>query len=299
MNYICHAAKARILIFFVLCSVVLYSQPEKYVIGVRRGPGFFACLFDTLSHLVIAEQQRKIPVVYWGKNSLYFEPGGYNGVLNAWEYYFEPVSPARYARSDVIHDEHVDSIKSIGGVFAYYCNNKTGKTIARYQVNKIMQKYIRVKSHITQQVITFYKKYLMGRKTVGIHLRGTDKHIECINTPPAEILAFANKMYKNHQFFIATDEEALLELAKKTLNGPVIYFDSFRSRDGRPVHFYSDNKAKVGEEVLIEALLLARCNIFLHTCSSVSTAVLCINPALDNISFPSKFIKSLSKLPKI
>lgn len=86
------------------------------------------------------------------------------------------------------------------------------------------------------------------------------------------------------QFFIATDEEKLLTKAKSLLRGPVIYCDSYRSLDGTPVFLGSKpySKAKLGEEVLIEVMLLSRCDKFIHTPSNVSIAVLFFNPELDN-----------------
>ena len=68
------------------------------------------------------------------------------------------------------------------------------------------------------------------------------------------------------------------------LNGPVVYYDSYRSVNGEPIHDseHSYNKAQLGEEVLIEVSLLARCDLFVHTRSNVSTAVLLFNPDINN-----------------
>jgi hypothetical protein len=283
--------KIYFFLVFLCTPYALIVAQEKYIIGTQSW-GLFACLFNTLNHLVIAEQQHKIPVIYWGSECPYFDPNGYNGVTNAWEYYFEPVSQAVYNSGDSINKNYVTptTIRAITEVFGY-CSSFSGKTQARYDVNKIMQKYIRVKPTIAQKVSDFYRTYMHGKKTIGIHLRGTDKITECIATPPAEILAFANKKYKGYQFYIATDEEALLNLAKKLLKGPVIAYNSMRSQNGQPIHFYNNNKPRAGEDVLIEAMLLARCHVFLHTSSNVSMGVLCMNPDLENIVFPSRFIK--------
>ena len=90
----------------------------------------------------------------------------------------------------------------------------------------------------------------------------------------------------NVQFFVATDEQKLLEEAQELLSGPVIYCDSYRSLNGEPLHRPKKkqdySKAKLGEEVLIETLLLSKCNGFVHTRSNVSTAVLFFNPELEN-----------------
>ena len=43
-----------------------------------------------------------------------------------------------------------------------------------------------------------------------------------------------------------------------------------------------EQRAKMGEDVIVEVNLLSRCDLFLHTCSSVSTAVLFLSPELEH-----------------
>lgn len=49
-------------------------------------------------------------------------------------------------------------------------------------------------------------------------------------------------------------------------------------RERRPEH----SPYKLGEDVVIEAFLLARTNFFIHANSSVANFVLCLNPALPH-----------------
>lgn len=112
-------------------------------------------------------------------------------------------------------------------------------------------------------------------------MRGTDKWKETRPVDPEIILAEANKYADlGYQFLVASDENKLLEMAKSTLRSKAIFYDAKRSDDDKPVYRYSN--AKMGEEVLIEAQLLARCDKFIHTKSNVSTAVLFFNPNLEN-----------------
>ena len=59
-------------------------------------------------------------------------------------------------------------------------------------------------------------------------------------------------------------------------------------------------KAKMGEDVIVEATLLSRCDFFLHTCSSVSTAVLFLpNPTLEHKAYmPTETEKVAHSKPK-
>jgi hypothetical protein len=133
--------------------------------------------------------------------------------------------------------------------------------------------------------------------TIGIHLRGTDKYLE---EHPISWTFFFQKANEQAdlfgpqcQFLVATDENTLLEQATIKLNRPVIYYNCRRSSDGKPLHYgrKTTNKAILGEDILIEAQLLSRCNLLIHTRSNVSTAALYFNPDLQNILLTAKHIK--------
>ena len=177
----------------------------------------------------------------------------------------------------------------------------------RRKINAIIQKYIRIKPTITEKVDTFYEEHMAGKVTIGIHIRGTDKFLETKVINFEHVCERANwiaEKYPECQFLVATDEQRLLDEAKKLLNGKVIHYEAYRSLDGLPIHngtilkngkgikkgrvnkpSHSYNKAKMGEEVIIETLLLSRCNEFVHMRSNVSTAVLFFNPELDTSDF--------------
>ena len=147
-----------------------------------------------------------------------------------------------------------------------------------------------MKPHILQKIESFYQKNIAGKTTIGIHIRGTDKRIETAPIKIETIIASANMLAKflpGCQFLVATDEQVILDQSKKMLQGPVIYYPATRSINGKSLHHHADeqDKPKLGEEVLIEAQLLARCSLFLHTCSNVSTTVLFFNPDIENILF--------------
>ena len=99
---------------------------------------------------------------------------------------------------------------------------------------------------------------------------------------PEIFFKLANK-YKGYQFLIATDEERLLNEAIKKIKSKVIYYKCYRSPDKMPIHCKSPNKAQVGEDVLIEAMLLSKCSKLIHSISNVSTAALFFNPELKHI----------------
>jgi hypothetical protein len=273
--------RRNVLLFFVTTYYIsfLYADIRKHVIGPWFG-GFFSTMCSTLGNIAWADMVNKKPVVYWDHRSLYYQKEGYNGsVGNVWEYYFEPVSDASYTKNDLIY---------IG-----YCapDHRTcirGFTKHSYEykkwVNSIITKYVRIKSAVQEKIDALYSEKIQGKKTIGIHLRGTDKQSEIRLPSPELLLQEANRVadeIEAEQFFIATDEEKLLKVAQEILNRPIVYCDSYRSSNGHPVH-KRPQKAQLGEEVLIETLLLSMCDWFVCSHSNVAYFVMFFNPEIPN-----------------
>ncbi len=265
-------------LLFIIYLSSSYNIHSKYVLGCRSA-GLFSCVFDVINHLDWAEKNRQQLAIYWSKNyCLYYQKNGYNGSQNCWEYYFEPINKFKYFPGEKIF-------------YAFYppdnccvVQAENPDKLERLRVNAIIKKYIKIKPNILKKIENFYNMGMLGKKTIGIHLRGTDKKIEVAPTDLNIIFDYANS-FSGYQFLVATDEQYLLDMAKKKLHGRVIYYNSHRSTTGNPIHLMGGDRALKGEEVLIEAVLLSRCDKFLHTFSNVSTAVLFLNPELENVYF--------------
>lgn len=272
--------KSYKLFFFLVVffsQITSISSDIKYVLGARDA-GLFSNFLGVLNLLVWCKKNNKFLVVYWNRSSPYYIPQGYNGSFNVWEYYFEPVSDLFYENNDPIHCEY-----TAPDGFAINAHSKLSKEFRNYIYNEAIEPYIRLKSNINKKINDFYIKHMQGRHTIGIHLRGTDKYIEIPQVSPEMILQKAKQeALSDSQFFVATDENSLLELAKKTLPGKIIYYDAHRSIDGKSLHGSTTDKAQLGEEVLIEVMLLSHCNKLIHTYSNVSAAVLFFNPEIES-----------------
>jgi len=267
------------------------AQPsDKFVIGAHGKNGMFSILFCALNNIAWAKKNGKIPVVYWAEDTPYFQKEGYHGQSNVWEYYFEPVSHLSYEPGDEVRHEYSapDKAEIPHGERVY---DHFFHTTLRNEWHEVLRDNVRLKPHITAKVEDFYQTLIRGRIVIGIHLRGTDKHSEARVVSPEAILKRAKQLAKSMgvptYFFVATDEERLLTLAKKRLGADkVLAYNSVRSRNGSPVHYNPQgHAAEVGEQVLIEALLLSRCDYFFHTTSNVATGVLFFNPQLKSTLF--------------
>lgn len=279
----------------ILVSLVLYcctglatesDVTKKFVISTTSGKGLFATLICVLDAIILkCENSKRIPAVYLNKNFPYYQKEGYNGSKNGWEYYFEPVSKLLVEATDIVNDKALGPRHPLTiELMKRSCLN-SGNTDIRTKFYAYIKKYIKIKPAVLNKINDFYQQNMQGKKTIGIHLRGTDKKWETSPVPPQLIFDEANK-HECDQFLVATDEQFLLEEAKRSLKRKVIYYDCFRSTNGEAIHTGNyHNKAKAGEDVLIEACLLSKCNKFIHTFSNVSVGVLCFNPRLENILF--------------
>jgi hypothetical protein len=147
----------------------------------------------------------------------------------------------------------------------------------------IIDRYIKIKPSIQEKIDNFYNAYIKDTHTISIHLRGKHLGNEVLPIDLSYIFQEAN----NHavpgtQFFIATDQISLLQEAKKALHGPVIYYECERFDETTSPYPGKKLHPILGENIVIEMMLLSQCNHFVHTLSNVSTAVLYFNPTLSH-----------------
>jgi hypothetical protein len=272
-----------LIIGLCLHNTIQTKQPI-FVIGCRQA-GLFSNFLAALNNIVWAVSHDMIPVVYWdAKKCLYYD-SAYTNTDNVWEYYFEPVSSAHYQKGDCIYRSYENPDKQC---IPFLKNQSCYSDKIRSQWHAVIQRYIKIKPSIQHIINDFYNTYMKNKITIGIHLRGTDKKTEAEPVSIKKIIKIANALAKklghNCQFFIATDEQYLLNKAIRHLHSPVIYYDAYRSPNHYPIHLRNiPGKYKLGEDILIEAQLLSRCDYFIHTRSNVSIAVCMFNPKLPHI----------------
>jgi len=296
--------KTRVFVLLAMqlvAGTVRAADAQKFVIGAHCYCGLFAVLLQTLNTLDWANRTGKVPVVYWD-NLPYAQRGGYRGETNVWHYYFQPVSNLAYQKGDSIYRHYAtpDSSPCPEGEKTYDEKFHTG---LRLYYHEIIKKNVRLQPRINRKMWDFYVANMSGKQLIGIHLRGTDKHVDAIPIDPAIIFKAAQELAAtlggNCKFFVASDEYRLITLAQQHLgHDRVIYYDAQRSTNGSPVHLTKGN-ALVGEQVLIEAQLLSKCDYFLHTMSNVATGVLLFNPKLKSIFFHQDKDKGLIVRPHL
>jgi len=279
--------KIRAIILFVcFFSSISCKNLKPFVIG-GRGGGFFSNFLGVLNNISWAESHNRCPIVYWGKAVRCYHDRNIKYTNNVWNYYFEPLVTYKYSIKHVW-----DKYENPSGSYIAYKPPKLSSFTKRVRnkYHTVIQKHVRLKPHVQEKIDRFYEENFKGIRTIGIHLRGTDKKGEVKPVNCMRIFNAANKLAKKIgecQFFVATDEDKFVQKAKNVLKGKVVLYDAYRSTNGQPIHKNKKKPAlyQLGEEVLVETYLLSRCDYFLHTCSNISIAACMINPTLVNYLF--------------
>lgn len=266
---------------------------SKYLaIGARR-VGFFSNFLHTIDRIIECDIKNLVPVINWEKeNFLYADRT--SSETNCWNYYFEKINDytvdsipdyeytrafsmppiVEYCFKDIPHHQHIVDIATFD--------------TKREYVHKYVSEIV-IKEHIQNKINEFVNKNFKGKKVLGIHVRGTDKWEETL-TQTYDYSKFENydeliqKEIGNYdKLFICTDSKQALNYFKKRY-GNVVYYNAYRvlSHLGKGIHFIRGNYS-TGEDVLIESVLLSKCDKLIITDSNVAVAALYFNPKVPYI----------------
>jgi hypothetical protein len=243
-----------------------------YVIKRTPGAGLFSNVIFVLNHILIAKKHNFITFVDMENfPTIYNENDKIHNTKNSWEYYFENLS--KYQLKDI------------------YKSNKiiiTNDEFYRSMTHKIntkdfkkIKKFIKVKKRHIDFSNKFFNNNLKNKKVLGVHYRGTSYKSSANHPfPPTkeQVINKVDELIKKKKFnaiFLCTEEKRYLELFKKRYKNILYYIDSFRSNSDNAFQVYprKNHRYRLGKEILIDTLILSKCNTFLHTDTNVSLFV--------------------------
>jgi len=243
-----------------------------YVIKRTPGAGLFSNVIFVLNHLLIAKKHSFIPIVDMQNfPTIYNEKNMIYKTNNSWEYYFESLN--KYNLDDVYKSQRV-----------IITNNRFYRSMT-HEINsknfKKVKKFIRVKKDHINFAKKFFDKNLKNKKILGVHYRGTSYKSSANHPfPPTkeQIINKVDNLMKIQNFdaiFLCSEEKKNLDLFKKKYKHKLFYIDSFRSNKDNAFKIYprKNHRYKLGQEILIETLILSKCDTFLHTDTNVSLFV--------------------------
>jgi hypothetical protein len=254
----------------------LPAQPRMRILS--GGCGLFGDVFMALNGLRFAEQRSLPCCVDWDARSLYFDaPRG----ANAWEYFFQRscFGPQTRIRASLPYRPGADDFEPYKGLSV------------RRSVHAALERYALPRQEILDDVDAFIAGHFPPADVIGVHVRLTDaaRGLEQRKVvSPARFIEEATAEIERRpgaNIFLAADDERVVSLFSECFGDRLIVQACTRSTDGVSLHGHYDKGSDVrpylkGREVMIDALLLARCTHLIRSHSRVTCYSLCVNPSL-------------------
>jgi hypothetical protein len=194
-------------------------------------------------------------------------------ISNAWEYYFEQqyktddgkVIPLRPPRPvNIVYNK-------------FYGLNDNIITTSK----NLFYKHFKIKDELSETINEYYNKEIKGKVTLACQVRLGDM-LNNSGTPPIEsywrkLNEILTKQTDIEQIFLATDDGIAINYLKEVSPVPIIHQEDIYRTSSKINHKrYSDDRYqhnyRLGKEVLVDILLLGKCDYFLRAkTSSVST----------------------------
>lgn len=259
------------------------KKPFVLINTPSYNPGMFSVFTSVIGALHKYDMGEYAGLKISLNNGFYFDP---QIGPNWWEYFFEPVQLG--SRKSFKYEKIDDRMMSQFARLTVY-------KLSRERGHQLITKYIRIKPVIQKKVDKFVKNGFSGHYVIGVHYRGTDKIGQGGGIPYITVFAAIQKaidevplLFQNkYKIFVATDEQDFIDAIQKQFSCQMMFIDSIRSTNHKPVHidYYTSNYQK-GEDALLDCLLLANCNILLRMDSN-----LCFCAGLFNPDIPIVFMK--------
>ena len=253
----------------------LYSFGNKnknkifYVIRRSPGAGLFSNVIYVLNHLSLIEKTNFIPIIDMENfTTIYNEKNKVEKTFNAWEYYFEKLN--KYTLKEVYQSQNV--ILTNNNFSKFFNHN-----ICTNHFRNISKKYLKIKKKFKTFSNIFYLNKL-SKNTLAVHYRGTSYKSSANHPYPAtneqtiDYIEYLIKKYNYDKIFLCTEDLNFFEVMKKKFNKKLICLNSFRSTKDDAFKIYPriNHRYYLGEEILLEALIISKCKAFLHAITNVS-----------------------------
>lgn len=272
------------------CASFGSENKERCIYYIRFGGarhGFFAQFRTLLKYIAYADRFGFAPVIEWSRELPYAEKEPVHGTLNPFEYYFE--QPAGISMKEAKMSYNVFLSESIHITDAFLnqelFGGENGYAVSEEYVKRmgaVVQKYIRLNKWTKEYMEHELKTLLNNKKTVGVHVRGSDYKGRYNNHPTLvpiqDYVDSAEQLMqsgKYEQIFLATDDMDAICKFEERFGGQLVYYRDVVRTDGDVSVAFSDSTRKnhhylLGLEVLRDMYSLAECDGLVAGISQVS-----------------------------
>ena len=250
--------------------------------------GFFAILRTALDYCCYADEHGFVPYIVYSKDILYFEKALFLGTNNPFEYYYEQLKELSLVEMLRRNTFIKCSPKHLNEIELKYNLKSFSYLVEESYIEKmadIYKKYIHLNAMTERMIGQSIMKRLQGKRTLGVHIRGTDFFKEFNNHPVPvsvdEYIRIIDKEIKRERYeqvFVATDDIRCLKEVKQKITVPLVYYNNtMRSKGNKSVAFERSNRKNnnylLGLEVLKDAYTLAASDGFIGCLSQVDIFV--------------------------
>lgn len=254
--------------------------------------GFFSYLICLLAMLERYEKTGVPIYVDWSGAGNYADA---NRKVNVFENYFEqPHIQNLPARFEVV--EQTDATQ----IVTRFLNSRiySFDPQVRKKAARLAATYIKVLPKLTDIVKTFCRR-MDSENVLGIHIRSTDQYQDnCGHFPGQkpclerylELIDYAVFRNRHTMIYAASDSQQIIEWLGDNFRNMITY-DCNRSTCNTAIH--KDQALmgyQIGEDVLVESLILSRCQYFIASPSNVSSMVTYWNPDLPFVDAMRGFL---------
>jgi hypothetical protein len=244
--------------------------------------GFFSnfnCVVNHLHHSLGLNGCRAISVDWRANRDFREFAYGKPEDGNLWEQFFEPLAfPDRPLR-EIRLNAYADYSMTGGQAYAMY---KSGNDW-RATYHRVFAKHVRVREEIATRVDEIAAERLDGAFCVGVHYRHPAHNEGPRPAPPfLKHAQWAGRLLprdRESRVVLATDIHECVDHFRDVfgerlvVQGGVARVPLAEEQQVHYLHAREDPRTSLGKEVLVDALLLARCAVLIHTVSNIATAV--------------------------
>ncbi len=249
--------------------------------------GFFAEMRMLLKYFAYADRFGFAPVVLWDSSFPYAEEKEIQGTKNPFEYYF--VQPSGISLEEMYQSYNVFEAKEVhvtksflnreirDGESGYWMSEKYMERLSGY-----VKKYIHLNSFTEKYMNEHIVQLIGNKKTIGVHVRGTDYNNHYNNHPIGvsieEYFKAVDELLQNNEYdqiFLATDDLRVLQQFIDKYSSKLLYYtDVIRTDINQSVAFSinerKNHKYLLGLEVLRDMYTLTACDALVAGISQVS-----------------------------
>src|ERR1041385_2352491 len=266
------------------------SQPRTLVIR-NWNAGFFSNfngVLNNLHHRLGRDGIQAAQVEWYVHPDLTHFSYGRRADGNLWPPFFEPL------RFDFFPPEKVEvqTYADLGMTWRHAYDMYKLDSDWRATYHALYRRHIKIAPRIIDRVEALHRATMAGRYCVGVHYRHPDHVTECPTGIPQleEFIECVREQLPAgaaSAVVLATDVASAVARFREVFGDALVVQPGVNRAEtldsGQFHHANGDSSTALGEQVLIDCLLLARCDALVHITSNIATAAGYINPALKMI----------------